>query len=223
MFLEISIGRFRYPITRIVRTHLPPSLPLPIISQSARWLHTLDSRSLAILLLALSDLGATPPPEWVSLALETAHRQLAATDPPSAVAVLWAVSRFERQRASAASAASESLEASAIAAAGGSNTTAAIAAAGLRLPPRRRRLSSLSPEELLLVADDLGLGLGGGMDGRSPGSSAATPLSLRPPRKWLVRYSRLIKVSWRGVQGCVCVQGRLTEIRARLGVQFVRA
>jgi hypothetical protein len=27
-----------------------------------------------VLLLGLSDLGHTPPPEWVGLALETAHR-----------------------------------------------------------------------------------------------------------------------------------------------------
>ncbi|GIL80464.1 hypothetical protein Vretimale_16093 [Volvox reticuliferus] len=66
------------------------------------------------------------------------------------------------------------------------------AAAAVPLPPRRRRLTSLTPEELLLVADDIGFGFGLDADGRTVGS-AGTPLALRPPRKWLVRYCPLIK------------------------------
>ncbi|GLI70824.1 hypothetical protein VaNZ11_015828 [Volvox africanus] len=153
---------------------------------SARWLCTLDSRGLAVTLLALSDLGHIPPVEWVGLALETAHRKLTTTDPSSAVAILWAISRFERQRAATAAAAAA--EAAAMAATGAN----AAAAAAVPLPPRRRRLTSLTPEELLLVADDIGFGFGLDADGRTLGS-AGTPLALRPPRKWLVRYYPLIK------------------------------
>ncbi|EFJ43627.1 hypothetical protein VOLCADRAFT_96172 [Volvox carteri f. nagariensis] len=38
---------------------------------SARWLHTLDFRGLAVLLLALSDLGHTPPLEWTANSLRS--------------------------------------------------------------------------------------------------------------------------------------------------------
>ncbi|EFJ43626.1 hypothetical protein VOLCADRAFT_96171 [Volvox carteri f. nagariensis] len=125
-------------------------------------------------------------------------------DPSSAVAVLWAVSRFERQRAAETAAAAAAAE---VAAAAGDAT----AAAAVPLPPRRRRLSSLTPEELLLVADDLGFGFGFGADGRTPGASAGTPLALRPPRKWLVRYYPLIQDFAMAAAGVVPKTARATS------------
>ncbi|GFR44760.1 hypothetical protein Agub_g6091, partial [Astrephomene gubernaculifera] len=101
--------------------HCGPQLLQAAVAHSPRWLPGLSPRSLAVLLLALADLGAEPGGEWTGLALETAHRKLAGLDPPSAVAVLWAVSRFERARAAAAAAAAE---------AGGGGAEAAEAAEG---------------------------------------------------------------------------------------------
>ncbi|KAG2486390.1 hypothetical protein HYH03_014968 [Edaphochlamys debaryana] len=133
--------------------------------ESARWLPSLDGRSLAALLAALSDLGATPPGPWVALALERAHSKLPRLDPSSAVAILWAVSRFERSRAAAAAAEGGPRHVAAV------GEAAAAVAAGARLPPpRRRRLTGLDAEELVRLASgdlaalgwDLGFGSGSG-------------------------------------------------------------
>lgn len=107
-------------------------------------------------------------------------RLIPGLDQSAAVSVLWAVSRFERQRAAAA-------------------------AKDMPQPPPRRRQTSLTVDDVLLLAGEevaaaAAAQAWGGPGGAVTVTAAAepgaggTPLHLRPQRKWLVRYTPLLQV-----------------------------
>ncbi len=123
----------------------------------------------------------SPAPLGLNLA-----RLIPGLDQSAAVSVLWAVSRFERQRAAAA-------------------------AKDLPPPPPRRRQTSLTVDDVLLLAGEevaaAAAQAWGGPGGAVTVTAAAepgaggTPLHLRPQRKWLVRYTPLLQVSGASGQG----------------------
>ncbi|PNH02752.1 hypothetical protein TSOC_011284 [Tetrabaena socialis] len=115
-------------------------------------------------------------------AVQAERGLLPAQDPASAAAVLWAISRFERQRAAAIAAAATGWTPPPGASAGG-------AVPPPPPPPPRRRLSGMEPEELMLMAGETGFAPAAGPKG--PGG---TPVHMRPPRPWLVRYTPLLQI-----------------------------